>query len=222
MKKSLLYLLPLLISALPLAAQEWSVSAGSGAFVFGDFMERTLAIAPPENPGSDRQTLTLTAATRAGLLVDLERNLGDRWALRLEGTFTRAPLSLGDSDDGFELDAGRMNVTTVALPIVYRINRGGAFRFFLKGGPAHAMYRLERDGSTSRPIFDETRSRWGLVGGAGVEWHLSDRFALEGQISDTVTSSPFEREDFVGADDPRLDIPRPHNVHTSVGVRWRF
>jgi hypothetical protein len=53
-----------------------------------------------------------------------------------------------------------------------------------------------------------------------VAWWVSDRFAVEGNISDIVTSSPFDREDF--PDVPGFDIPRPHNVHTTVGVRWRF
>ncbi|HEX7151489.1 MAG TPA: outer membrane beta-barrel protein [Thermoanaerobaculia bacterium] len=224
MKKSFhLVLCAVAFSALPLAAQDWSISAGSGPFVFGDFMERSLALGPPEGPGAVRSTVTLTAGTRAGLIADIERSFADRWAVRLEGTFTRAPLTLGDSDDGFELEAGDLDVMTFALPLVFRINPEGTFRFYLKGGPANAIYEVERSPNAARPIFDGTRNRWGVTAGAGVGWHFSEQFVIEGQISDVVTSSPFERGDFAGGeDDESLDIPRPHNIHTSVGVRWRF
>lgn len=49
---------------------------------------------------------------------------------------------------------------------------------------------------------------------------VSERFAVEGTLTDIVTTSPFERSDF--PDVPGYTIPKPHNVHTTVGVRWKF
>jgi hypothetical protein len=58
------------------------------------------------------------------------------------------------------------------------------------------------------------------MAGAGLAWWTSDRFAIEANISDIVTSSPFSRDDF--PDVPGFHIPRPHNVHTTVGGRWKW
>ena len=66
-----------------------------------------------------------------------------------------------------------------------------------------------------------TRGRWGAVGGGGVAWWLGPRFAIEGEADDIVTASPFRRSDFatgLGS----LKIPKTHNVHTTVGIRYRF
>lgn len=221
MKKKVTIAALLLASALPLTAQDWSLGVGTGAFVFGDFVERKLRPVNSEGP-EEPQTLTLSAATRPGLSVDVERSLSDRWAIRLEGTFTRAPLAVKDTDDeGVSIDAGEVDVATFMLPIVFRINRGGALRFHLFGGPAHAIYRFSGNTNSSGiAVLDTTRSEWGAAAGLGAAWHLSDRFAIEGAISDIVTTSPFDRDDF--ADVPGIDVPKPHNVHTTVGLRWSF
>jgi opacity protein-like surface antigen len=207
----------------PLAAQDWSVGAATGPFVFGDFVERTVRVGTGEGPAGS-QTLVLTAGTRAGLAVDVERNITDRWAVRLEGTFTNAPLRLeqaGSSGDGSELNAGDLDVSTFMLPVVFRINRSGAFRFHVMAGPALALYRGNApDTAGAKPLFEGTQSQWGIAYGGGAGWWMSERFAIEGNLTDIITSSPFDKEDFATA--TRVKIPRPHNVHTTVGVRWKF
>ena len=220
MKRSALLLL-LLTASLPAAAQKWSVSGGVGPFVFGDFANRTLRVAT--ETGSAEHTITLTAATRPGLVVGIEREFGERWAVRGQGTFTRSPLKVEVEGDGVELDAADIDVATFALPVVFRVNPRGAVRFILFAGPAHAAYRI-RDEVTSDegvPLFRGTRSTWGAIAGAGLAWHLSDRLAIEGLIDDTVTSSPFRRSD-LPANATGLEVPRTHNVHTSAGLRYRF
>jgi opacity protein-like surface antigen len=222
MKKKLT-IAALLLSTTPLFAQDWSLGAGTGAFAFGDFVKRTMrGPGSPDRP-SRTVTTTLTADVRAGLAVDLERRLSDRWAVRLEGAFTRSPLSIEDSSGGqFNIEAGDLDVTTFMLPIVFRINTGGTFRFHLLGGPAYALYRTHglQNADASVNVFKGSRSQWGGAAGAGVAWQLSDRFALEGEVTDIVTSSPFHRSDF--SDTTGLEIPKPHNVHTKLGVRYRF
>ncbi len=222
MKKKLT-IAAVLLAALPLSAQNWSVGAGSGAFVFGDFVERTMrGPVSPDRPSSTTR-LTLTAAVRAGLAVDIQHDFADRWGIRLEGAFTRAPLSIEDSTgDEFTIRAGELDVTTFMLPIIFRINRGGALRFHLLGGPAYAIYEPHgpENADASITVFEGSRSEWGAAAGAGAAWQLSDRFAIEGEITDIVTASPFHREDFPST--PSLKIPKPHNVHTKVGVRYRF
>lgn len=221
--KKLLTIGALLLAAAPLFAQNWSIGVGTGAFVFGDFVERR-----QRGPGSPDQpsvvtTLTLSAATRAGLSVDLERSLSDRWAIRAEGAFSRAPLSVKDEDDDeFSLKAGELDVTTLMVPIVFRINPRGSLRFHILFGPAFAIYRpVGRPNSDATiRVFSGSRSEWGGAAGAGLAWQWSDRFAVEGQIVDIVTTSPFDREDFSGISG--VTIPKPHNVHTTVGARYRF
>lgn len=223
MLRNLTALAVALTVTLPLAAQNWSIGAGTGPFVFGDFVERRVRIGTPEGPSSI-VTLVLSAGTRAGGSVDLERRLTDRWAVRLEGTFTNAPLRLqqaGSSGDGTELDAGDLDVTTFMLPVVFRINRSGAIRFHVMAGPAMAIYRGNSpDTPGSQPAFEGTQQEWGVAFGGGVGWWISDQFAIEGNLTDITTSSPFEEGNFATA--TRVDIKRPHNVHTTVGVRWRF
>jgi opacity protein-like surface antigen len=222
MKKILLLSAIFAAITLPAAAQDWSLGIHTGPFVFGDFVERRVRLV-----GGDQSTpatnVTLSAKTRPGLAVDLQHAFADRWAVRAEGTFTRAPLAIKQSgSSGVALDAGKINVTTLAVPLVFRINPHGTFRFHLMGGPAYAMYHASgRSNATgSVAVFEGTRSQWGLMVGGGVSWNFSDHFAVEGNLSDVATASPFHRNDF--PDVPGFSIPRPHNVHTTVGLRWGF
>ena len=66
MKKKLTIRLALLLCALPATAQNWSIRVRSGAFVFGDFLERHVRPVASD-PSSGTITLTLSAATRPGL-----------------------------------------------------------------------------------------------------------------------------------------------------------
>jgi opacity protein-like surface antigen len=222
MKKSLLLSAILAAIALPSHAQDWSLGVHTGPFVFGDFVERRVRLV-----GGDESTpatkVTLSAKTRPGLSVDLQKTFADHWGVRAEGTFTRAPLAIKQSDSsGVALDAGHLNVTTLAVPLVFRINPHGTFRFHLMGGPAYAMYHASGRSNTSGSVavFEGTRSEWGILVGGGVSWNFSDHFAVEGNLSDVATASPFHEKDF--PDVPGFSIPRPHNVHTTVGLRWAF
>lgn len=221
MLRHLLFLAILLPFPLSATAQNWSLGVHSGPFVFGDFVERSVRPATG-GQSSGSVTMTLSAATRAGLAVDLERSFAPRWAVRLEGTFTRAPLSVEEEgDEGVALNAGEVDISTFTLPLVFRVNPRGAFRVHLLGGPAYAVYRITGTPNVSgiTPL-DKTTGEFGLAAGVGVAWVMSDRLAIEGNLSDVVTSSPFDREDFPSS--PGWRIPRPHNVHTTVGVRFRF
>jgi opacity protein-like surface antigen len=222
MKKLLPALLLLLLTTTSAAAQKWSLGVRTGAFVFGDFVERTMR-AGNTTPG-ETQTVILSAGTEPGLAVDLERAFNDRWAIRAAGSFTRAPLALkGESEeDTFELDAGDLDVTTFSVPLVFRINRNGNLRFHILAGPAYAAYhaRTGENVLNEVPVFAGTRGEWGLTAGAGLTWRWTDRLGLEAGIADTVTGSPFKRTDF--PDVPGIDLKRPHNVHTTVGIRWAF
>jgi hypothetical protein len=220
MKKKVAVLALALATTLPLFAQNWSFGAATGPFVFGDFVERTVRIGNGEDPAGET-TLTLSAGTRAGLSLDLERRLSDRFAVRLEGTFTRAPLRLSSGGgDGSELRQGDLDVATFMLPVVFRINRSGALRFHVMAGPAMAIYRGHTPDRSTESVFEKERTEYGLAFGGGAGWWMSDRFAIEGNLTDITTGSPFQRDDFVSTS--RIDIKRPHNVHTTVGVRWRF
>lgn len=221
MKKKLTIPFLLLAFALPAAAQNWSIGVRSGAFVFGDFVERRLRPASGDT-GEEPVTYTLSAETRPGLAVDLERQLGERWAFRLEGTFTTSPLTFEDSsENGTDIRSGDIDVTTFTVPIVFRINPNGAFRFHLMAGPAYAMYKFEPpDRITPITVAERTRNEWGAMAGGGITWHVSERFGIEGSISDIVTTSPFDEGDTENL--PGFDIPKPHNIHTTVGIRYRF
>ena len=219
MGKQLLRLLPILcFLALPAAAADWSIGVSSGPFVFGDFVERHLRIGIP--PTGVIVTSTLSAKTRAGLSVDLQRRLSNRWSVRAEGTFTRAPLTTGS--ESVTLDSGQIEVATLALPVIFNINRGGSFRFYLYGGPAYGAYRIERQTNATGSIgtFAGTRAEWGGEAGGGVAWMWSDRFSVEGEIADIVTGSPFREEDLSSA--RGTNVLTPHNVHTKLGIRYRF
>lgn len=221
MKKKLTTLAVLLVIALPSAADDWSLGIHSGAYVFGDFVERR--VRPSTGQGSGNVvTMTLSASTRAGLAVDLQRDFSERWGVRLEGTFTRAPLALREEgDEALSFSAGEVDVVTLMLPLVFRINPNGSFRFHLMGGPAYAMYTFEPEASSGGiSVISRTENEWGAALGGGVGWWMSDRFAIEGTLTDIVTTSPFDRGDF--PDVPGITIPKPHNVHTTLGVRWKF
>lgn len=213
----------LLVATLPLAAQDWSFGASTGPFVFGDFLERRLR--PGNEQGPERpHTITLSAATRPGLALDFERSLSDRWAIRAEGTFTRSPLAVRQrgGNEGVELEAGDMNVSTFMVPLVFRINPRGTFRFHILGGPALAAYHLEgrENAAGIRPAFEGTQLEWGVAFGGGVAWWVSERFAFEANLTDTITTSPIDEENL--PDTPGNTTPNPHNAHGTLGVRWRF
>lgn len=216
------FLPALLLTTLPLSAQEWSVGVASGPFGFGRFAERTMIAST--DLAETRSEIRLSAATRPGLSVDVQRRLSERFSIRLEGTFTESPVAVRDeSDRGISLDAGRLNVGTFTLPLVIHINPRGTFRVHLLAGPAHAIYHVRRRGGGNGGLllFEGTRSKWGAAGGTAITWRWNDRFAIEGAATDIVTSSPFNRSDF-----PRrttgLHIPKPHNVHVTAGVRYAF
>jgi hypothetical protein len=212
----------LLAAALPAAAQSWSLGLGTGPFIFGKFARRTQTLTNGETTATTSSTLS--AATRAGLSADIGRDFNGWLGLRVGASWTEAPMRLKSTtgDNGVNIDAGKMRITTFTAPFVVSLNRHGAFRFDLLGGPAYAMYEIRRttDTGASAPAFEGTRGRWGFVGGAAVNWWFSDRFAAEGKIEDIVTSSPFEKTDF--ASTTGLRILRPQNVHTTVGLRLRF
>jgi len=221
MMKKLTITLLLCAAALPATAQNWSLGARTGAFVFGDFVERRVQPIAGD-PGGEATRLTLSAETRPGVAFNLERRLGDRWGIRVEGTFARAPLTVRDeSDEEADIRSGDLDVTTFAVPIVFHINTGGTFRFYVLAGPAYAMYKFDPPAATTGIAFaGETKSGWGLEVGGGVTWMLSDRFGIEGSISDVATQSPFDEEDL--PDVPGFNTKDPHNVHTTVGIRYRF
>jgi len=216
-------LLPLLLLSvsLPAAAQNWSVGAGSGPFLFGDFVKRTFRIG---NEVTELQTSVLSASTRAGLSLDLERRLSDRFAIRAEGAFTRAPIGIKreDVDETVPTDAGDIDVTTLSLPLVFRINPSGTIRFHIHGGPAHAAYRISRRENATSNLggFRGTRTQWGWAAGAGAGWYFSDRFAIEAQGTNINTGSPFREDEVAGAG--RVEIPRSNNLHTTIGFRYWF
>jgi len=145
--------------------------------------------------------------------------------VRLEATWVRSPLRIKSKsgDQGTSIDAGRMNLTTFVVPVVFRINPNGALRFAVMGGPAYAFYNIHRQASSgaSLPFFAGTRGQWGGAGAVGVEWWWRRSFAVEWQAEEIVTSSPFRAADF-GAAAQGIHIPKPQNGHTTIGIRYRF
>jgi hypothetical protein len=223
MKLILLILLTLMFS-LPAGAQNWALSFSSGPFVFGDFAENQTRIRPFSN-GDSAFTHSLSAATRPGAVAGLERYWSPRLSIRLESTFTESPLAVksGSGDDSVSLDIGDLSVTTFALPLVFRFNRGGDFRPLLFLGPAYVVYDInQKQGSGVVPLFTGARGEAGGIGGAGLEWWWSNRFGLRAAISDIVTESPLERSDFQGPVPDTLEIKTAHNLHTTVGLAYRF
>jgi hypothetical protein len=209
------------LASIPMQAQDWSIGAGAGPFVFGDFVRETLR--PVGGGTGEPVDIKLSARSRPGGSIDVERNLTGRFAVRLEAAFTRSRLIVRSSQaGGVSLDAGTLNVTTLMLPLVIRFNRGGTFRFHVMGGPAYAMYDITQEVTPAGApdTFSGARSNWGGAAGGGVGWWFNDRFGIEGQITDIITSSPFRREEL--GDAQSIKIPRPQNVHTTVGIRVRF
>jgi len=209
--------------ATPLCAEDWSIGGGVGPFIFGHFVERSVRLGT-ETGGATNHT-RLSAGTRAGVAADVERDL-NRWlALRLEASWAGAPLRIksASGDQGTNIDAGRLNLTTIVLPLVIRINPNGAFRFHVMGGPAYAFYNLHaRAGSGATiPFFEGTREVWGGAGAVGAAWYLHRNFAVEWQAEYIVTSSPFRKEDFAPITQG-ISIPKPRNAHTTIGLRYRF
>jgi opacity protein-like surface antigen len=223
MKKRLsTLLLAGLFLSLPLYGSDWSVGGGSGVFVFGKFVERSLRGSTGGGPISVSK-VNLSARSRPGLSLDVEHGVSDRIAVRLEGTFTHAPLTVrSERGEGVALDAGSIDATTVALPLVVRLNPHGTFRFNLMGGPAYAMYHIKRHATPGSAIapFEGTRSRSGVTFGGGIEWWFSSRWAAEGRVSEIVTGSPFRKSDFAAPDS--ITIPRSRHTHTTAGIRLRF
>ena len=205
-----------LLTATTATAQNWSVGGGTGAFVFGDFVKRTDTLG--NETGSAKSVTTLSAATRPGVAADVERDFGRWLGIRLGAAWTYAPLRAS----GVNIDAGHIGVTTFVLPAVVNLNRG-AFRVHLMAGPAYALYHANArgGGGTGFPLFNGTRGRAGGMAGGGVAWWWSHRFGLEGEISDTVTASPFRLADITPSA-KGVRIERPQNVHTTVGIRYRF
>jgi hypothetical protein len=222
-KTTLLALCVFLLAADPSKADGWSVGVGTGPFVFGDFAERRTLVTT--ELGGVSTSARLSAATRPGGSADLERDINGWLGVRLDAAWTRAPMRVkGSGGSGVTIDAGRASITTFALPLVVHINRHGAFRVHLAAGPAYGIYSMKgrAGGGATLPLFEGTHGRWGGVAGGGLGWWLSDRFAVEGEIDDIVTSSPFKRSDFGSSTFGRLKIPKTHNVHTTAGIRYRF
>lgn len=105
-----------------------------------------------------------SATTRPGGSADVEHDINDRFAVRLDAAWTRAPMKVkSGSSQGLSFDAGHANITTIALPLVVNLNPHGTFRLHLAGGPAYGFYNMHaRTGSSSSlSIFNGTRGRWG-------------------------------------------------------------
>jgi hypothetical protein len=222
-RKSFLAITLLIATSSSAFCEGSSLGVATGPFVFGRFAERTVTLNTETGMGTTKTRLS--AATRAGAVVDIERDLTDRFAVRLEGTWTRAPLRIkaASGSQGLTIDAGRISATAISAPFIFRINPRGAFRFELLAGPAYALYDVHRraGGGVSAPLFEGTRGRWGGVAGAGAAWWWSRSLAVEGRVQDIVTSSPFRRTDITPSGQG-VHIPKPQNGHTTIGIRYRF
>jgi len=223
MQKTFLALAVLAISWTTARGEAWSLGVATGPFIFGHFVERAVTI--NNETGSATTKSRLSAATRAGAAVDIERNLNDWLAVRLEGTWTRAPLRIKSKsgDQGVTIDAGNVSVTTFVVPLVVQFNRKGALRFQVMGGPAYALYDVHRraGGGTTLALFDATRARWGGAGAVGVAWWWNSRFAVEWKAQEIITASPFRVSD-IASSPQSIRIPKPRNAHTTIGIRYRF
>src|SRR5438270_11413893 len=107
MQKTLLVFATVLFASATARGERWSLGVATGPFVFGRFAERTITISTGGETGTTKSRLS--AATRAGVAVDVERSLGYRFAVRLEGTWTRAPLRIkaASGGQGVNIDAGK-------------------------------------------------------------------------------------------------------------------
>lgn len=228
MKASLFaFLLTLVVSA-DAWASDWTIGAATGPFVFGHFAERSVTIGSGET--RRRIRYALSAETRPGVKLGLQRDFNDRVSMRLEGSFVNAPLAIktgSDSDrpasETGSLQIARMRVTSVALPLVVRINRRGALRPFLGGGPTFVMYETERRSQSALlPLFAGKRSQAGLDLIVGIEWSISRSFSLEGDLRDSITRSPFRKEDLQTSPALSRGLPSVHNLHSTIGLRYRF
>ncbi len=104
MRKTLLTLA--ILAAIPGTgcAEGWSLELASGPFIFGHFMERTTATGTEVGTGSTKSRLS--AATRTGAAADIERDLNDWLAIRLEGAWTQGPLRIksASGDQGITIE----------------------------------------------------------------------------------------------------------------------
>src|SRR5437764_14501301 len=71
LRKTFLTIAVLLAATSNLRAESWSLGVATGPFVFGRFAERTVSLSNEGGTGTTKSRLS--AATRAGLAVDLER-----------------------------------------------------------------------------------------------------------------------------------------------------
>ena len=212
----------LLFAASSACAESWSIGVGAGPFIFGRFVERSVTL--HNETGSATTQTRLSAETRAGIEGDIERDLSRRFSIRIEGTWVQSPLRIKSKsgDQGTSIDAGHLNLTTLVVPLVFRINPNGALRFHVMGGPAYAFYNIHRRAAagTTLSFFEGTRAQWGGAGAVGVGWWWHN-FGVEWQAQEIVTSSPLRAGDF-GVAAQGIHIPKPRNGHTTIGIRYRF
>lgn len=207
---------------------DWTLGAAGGPFIFGHFAERSITLGNGETRRRDEYALS--ASTRAGGRLDLEHNLNDRLAIRLEGSFTQSPLAVKTRSSGARpgsgstsLNVGRTQVTAFALPLVWRLNRGGSIRPFLALGPALVRYDFTRESSTLLvPLFTGSRVRAGVEAVGGAEWWVFRRLAITGDVRDIFTRSPLLESDLQGTRSGALTLSNVHNVQTAVGLRVKF
>lgn len=223
MRKSLLVLAMLVAAPAPLFAQPWSLGVGAGPFIFGRFAERSAAIGT--ETGHSVIKTTLSATSRVGAEADVQRDLNEHFSVRLEGSWTQSPLRIKSpsGSGGVPLDAGRVNLTTLVAPLVLRINPRGALQFHLMAGPAYALYNVHNrvGGGETFSLFNGTRGRWGGAAGVGVVWWWGRRFGVEWQAQYIVTASPFRATDLAPSSQG-VQILKPQNGHTTIGIRYRF
>jgi len=212
----------LLFAASSACAESWSIGVGAGPFIFGRFVERSVTL--HNETGSATTQTRLSAETRAGIEGDIERDLSRRFSIRIEGTWVQSPLRIKSKsgDQGTSIDAAHLNVTTLVVPLAFRINPNGALRFHVMGGPAYAFYNIHRRAAagTTLSFFEGTRAQWGGAGAVGVGWWWHN-FGVEWQAQEIVTSSPLRAGDF-GVAAQGIHIPKPRNGHTTIGIRYRF
>src|SRR5882724_7280836 len=84
--------LTLLLAAVQAHAEGWSVGLGTGPFVFGYFVERTTRVGNDAGSGTVRSRLS--AATRPGGSADIEHDLNGWLGVRLDASWTRAPMKV--------------------------------------------------------------------------------------------------------------------------------